>query len=362
MTSFRRGHTDQSGSFLLPAEEGKSAQLLGSVLLISLLVAVAARFFVVFNNEINWDEFYFLSQLYAFEAGTLDRALQTIHVRFFGWLAAVSGNEAEQIIAARLVMLAFQIVTGWFIYKTARLYMSQNAALFSVFCYYSFSYVIWQGTSFRTDPIATCLLMAGLYYLAAYPRSLRHAFFAGGAIGLAGMVTIKSVFFVPVFAVVILSHMIHAGRSWLRPFVFGMTTGLAALTLFVLLYLWHKSGMAAASVEKSGTMVSGSMQKTIGFSEAARVYSYFIYSLPRNIVFWSFVAGGVVLALARLRNRDARCKALVLLSFLLPLLSVAFYRNSFPYYFVFILAPATILCGLLWDYIAKKNTGWHRCF
>lgn len=346
---------DQSVFFSVPV--GKNTQTLFYVLLISLVAAVSSRFFVVFNNEINWDEFYYLSQVYEFGAGTLDKALQTIHVRFFGWLAAVSGNEAEQIIAARLVMLVFQIITGWFIYKTALLFLSRNASLFSVFCYFSFSYVIWQGTSFRTDPVATCLLMAGLYYLAAYPKSLRYAVLAGGVIGLAGMVTIKSVFFVPVFSVVILSHMVCAGRSWHRPFVYGMVAGLFALGLFVLLYLWHKSGMAAASVEKSGTMVSGSVAKTIGFSEAARVYSYFIYSLPRNIVFWSFVAGGIITALALVRSgsRDTRCQAVIVLSFLLPLLSVLFYRNSFPYYFTFILAPATIFCGLGWDYIASRK-------
>ena len=44
--------------------------------------------------------------------------------------------------------------------------------------------------------------------------------------------------------------------------------------------------------------------------------------------------------------------------FLAPILTVAVYRNSYPYYFVFILAPASITLGLVIERVVKSVGAW----
>ena len=73
-------------------------------LLFLILAGLAARAALVFSLNINWDEFFYLSHIYGYERGELAVQLQMFHVHLLGWLTSVSGNEVDQILAARVLM------------------------------------------------------------------------------------------------------------------------------------------------------------------------------------------------------------------------------------------------------------------
>ncbi len=41
-------------------------------------------------------------------------------------------------------------------------------------------------------------------------------------------------------------------------------------------------------------------------------------------------------------------------AFLMPILTLLFYRNAYPYYYVFIIAPAIIFCGVIMHHISEE--------
>lgn len=148
-----------------------------------------------FTRQINWDEYYFLSRIHEYGRGELHDVLQTFHVHLFYWLILISGGEIDQIVMARLAMLGLGAGTLAMIFLIARRFTSTGAALFAVAAYVTSSNIIVHGASFRFDPIATFLLMSALALLMLSGMRWYHAAAAGVLIALAGLITIKSVFF-----------------------------------------------------------------------------------------------------------------------------------------------------------------------
>jgi hypothetical protein len=64
-----------------------------------------------------------------------------------------------------------------------------------------------------------------------------------------------------------------------------------------------------------------------------------------NFGFWVFAAVGLASAVRLLRDPSRRHDGLALFSLALPLLSLAVYRDVYPYYFPFLLPPIAVLAG-----------------
>jgi hypothetical protein len=77
----------------------------------------------------------------------------------------------------------------------------------------------------------------------------------------------------------------------------------------------------------------------------ATLATYLPALLIKNVGFWLFVAAGVASACKFARNSETRRQGLELISFALPLLAFAVYRDVYPYFFPFILAPLAVLAG-----------------
>src|SRR5690606_40229644 len=77
-------------------------------LLICSIFAFRAR--LIFTLNVNWDEFFYLSKIYSHQRGDLASQLQTFQVHLFGWLTGLGGNEIDQIVVARAVMLALSAI------------------------------------------------------------------------------------------------------------------------------------------------------------------------------------------------------------------------------------------------------------
>lgn len=320
-----------------------------------LVAALAVRVNVISNLNVNWDEFFYLSHVHDYLRGDLDLKLQTFHVHFFGWLAGVSVNEVDQVIAARAVMLGFHLVTAGFLYRIARRLTSVPAALFAVAAYLSVSFVIRSGASFRSDPIAICLIMAAFDLLLTRRGSLVRPVLAGLLLALAALITIKTAMFLPSLAVMVGAPLLGrstAGEASRRAAALAMTAAVA----FALLYGLHAMTLDEASARSSVEVAASSLSKTITNAGLFPRLQDLIFTLKWDMVFWAFwVAGGGVLARRIWRTTGTeRSRWIEAAALALPVASIAVYRNSYPYYYPLILAPASVLPALAWHGLTER--------
>lgn len=319
-----------------------------TVLLGIIVLSLAVKLHLVFARQINWDEFYYLSFVHRYGEGTLSLALQTLHVHFFQWLDRLGANEVSQIVAARLVMYALSLGTTWLVYSIARRFLDRPASLAAVACYAGFNLVLVHGASFRTDPLATFLLMASLRLVMAHKGRPAALAIAGGSAAIAVLVTVKSVFYAPTL-VVLLALCAPRGSSFVRRIADAALFTLCAGASIALLYGMHKSALAVPPVAASdGAHLAGAYKKTIFDAGFFPQFDTFWRTVLGNGLVWPAIAAGGLIALRNLlRAQDGgRVRWLALGALAAPVTSLLFYRNGFPYFYPMILAPASVLAGL----------------
>lgn len=322
-------------------------QTFAAILAALVAVALLLRLHLVFLLNVNWDEFYFLHHVYAYLRGELSAPLQTFHVHFFTWLPGVAQNEVDQIIAARLVMYILLLGSTALTYLIARVFLGRTAALFAVLCYLSLSYAVEHGTSFRTDPIASFLFLSSIALLLKSPGRMTGAAASGVVAAMAVMITIKSVFYLPVLGVVLLAGFLRRER-WLGTLWRILAFGAAFLAGLAALYLLHSASLAEPTLEATGRHAGASASKVVILDNLFPRWRYLLRTLVYDAVIWlTLLLGAIYLTFELLRARPWPSRqALLLLSFLLPLGTLVFYRNAFSYYYVFLLTPAVVVCGV----------------
>jgi hypothetical protein len=78
-------------------------------------------------------------------------------------------------------------------------------------------------------------------------------------------------------------------------------------------------------------------------------FKLFKFILGKNIIIWIFLEFGFIFYTYDILKRKNHPNNIYLFPLILPLISLLFYRNAFPYFYVFITAAATIFCGyMLW--------------
>lgn len=331
-----------------------------------MLIALAVRFALVFRLNINWDEFYFLSLVHDHLRGTLTSPFQTFHVHLFAWLPAVFGDEIAQILAARAVMATLVIVDAFLLFGIGRLFLSRTGALFGLLAYLSFGYVVGHGVSFRVDPVLTTLMLVSFYAVLRWPGNALGAVVAGVAGALATIVSIKTAFHLTTIGVVYLCLIFAADVR--RPVA-------AAAAMFILafagalatLFAVHRLSLAALPTAGIGDFLGGSAIKMLTGQDLKRPLLYLAADYVRSLPLWALLLGGIVIArrdAAQARGRE-RAEKLIPLALCLPVLTLLFYRNSFPYYYAVALAPGALLIGLAYDRLhawsATFLEAWRRC-
>lgn len=319
--------------------------LIGIVMMLHLLSAL--------NREISWDEFYFLSLVLDYERGTLTHSLQTFHVHLFWWLSKLPLDEISQILLARCLMWLLLAVTIFFLFKITRTFASPEGAFFATIVYSTLVFVLQHGTSFRSDPIITALLM-GAAYAVTRGTGLLLLGTSTTAFILALLISIKSVFYIPLMGAVVAIQWLESSAP-LRLLRDIILTTITAAFVFFGLFWWHASSILQATHEPS-SMLRGALTKTILDSELFYGIAFLKYTLWTDIIQWVLVAIGIVIAVIGLTARDIkeRFRAVVLLAFATPLLTVVFYRNAFPYYYVFMMAPVAVTAGISADWLVNR--------
>lgn len=275
------------------------------------------------THNVNWDEFYFLSHLHAFLDGRLDRPMQTFFVHGFTWLAELPGHEMEQIFAARLVMVACLGLTTFSVHSIARHFTDRRSADIAALAFLTSGFVLAHGTSFRADPLAAALLTTSIAILLTSRLSVWQMMAAALTSALAVLVTIKSALYLPAFLAVLVWR-INDRAAVLRILVTGFLAG----GICVSLYLWHMSGIRVAEDNATASNAKDALNTTLLnsaiFPRSAELLSWAVFSLPQIILIGIGLGAGW----------NAR-RALLLMLFAAPLLSVVIYRNAFVYFFPF---------------------------
>lgn len=317
--------------------------------LIIMLAAVALmRVALTFVYEANWDEYLNLSMVYDHQRGELREILQTGFVHLFGWVALISENEANQIIAARVAYLAVGVVTSLAIWSVTRALTSTNAALFAVLSYWAFGFTLIHGVAFRTDPLAASAMMCALWHVVCKSPTMRVALAAGALAGLAGVFTIKAVFYLPALVLIALIRSETVVRGLGLIVVASVAAGVSFLGLTALHAMTFPDFASPLAFLDRTT---GSTMSTQDFGILKR----FLWpAFAKSFVFFAVLGFGLVGLFKRLSDPARRTNGFIALAMLTPLLSVLVYRDVYPYFYPFILAPVVVLAGFAWEELSRR--------
>ena len=319
--------------------------LLGLIFLI-----LGFRLYLAFITNVDPDEFLLLSQVHGLAQGDRPDALGALHALLFVWLPQVADNQIDQIIAGRLVVYLLGLGSAVLLYAIGRHLLEPVGALFALFCYLTFSYVIEQGTSFRAEPICAFLFLLSIALLMPRPRPILAPPVAGLSLALAVAVTPKALLYLPVIAALYLVLPSDArGRR------LPVLDGIALATSFAL----GLTGLLALSLSSTASPWTDDLGQIAGLLAAKAALpdslfpqrEFFFRSLFQDMIFWVLLGSGALLALSRVlrHRRQRRLQALVLCIFLLPLLYLPLFPSAFPAFYVFVLAPPVLLAGLAID-------------
>jgi hypothetical protein len=307
---------------------------------IALGVGVAAyKVLLAWRLNVNWDEFFFLNHIYALTRGELTLLLQGAYTHAFTWLTRLPGSEVDQVVVGRLVMVASLVLTAWLLWRLARLWMRGMVAALPSFVFLTSMPVLEHGGSFRADSILAPLSVAALLVLLSPARTPRGDWLAGALLGVAFAVTVKVVLFAPVVFFAIL----YVGSSSCRPRIqwVSATSRMARVGAAAAIVAIALVGLHGLSVKSESQTIVNFAASTVGTTLLETPWfprlDYFLRYFDWQPLPWILIAVGTGLALAR-RRFDLAAMSL-------SLLPIAFYRNAFPYYYVVMLAPASILVG-----------------
>ena len=321
----------------LPASPARLKTASSALIGAAIVLVVLGQTYLIFTKSINWDEFLHLSQIHDLRGGRLVQAFQMLHTRIFYWVPLVATDVIRQVQVVRLGMLGFELVTIAAIFGLARRFVPVEAALLSCLAYVGGGQVFQHGFALRPDPIATAMLMSALWLAATQRLKLPVVLAIGALIGLGGAATIKDALYLPCFAGIAWWRYSEATdrRQVLRAVA---TVGVVASLVFAVAILLH-----AQSLPSQAPSVDPQPLRTIlpkFFAEGLFPRGHYTV---RQIVMAPLLAAVIALAPLAWRRCGLTGPARVaLLGLMLPLLSLVVYRNTFPYYFVFLLAPVVV--------------------
>jgi hypothetical protein len=325
----------------------------GSLLLFSL----ALRYLLLDKTNINWDEFFFLHNVHRSAAGEHTSLVLTAHGHVLSWILLFPGNEVDHIIVARHAMFILAVVSSMLLAWLGFRLIGGTAGVFAAFASSSFAYVLRHGTSFRYDSLIVPCYLGAAVALVSTRRPRTTAALAGALAALGLFFSIKALFFVPsLLAVAVLPALTERGElrpSVMRTAVFAATATGVAVVLFGL--HWLSLADAPPAVPSTITAIA---QKVIDFYHTLPQGVFLLQSLQWDTPTWALLFLGLVLLGGDLvhRPRDKeQVKRLQLLALAAPLVTIYFYRNSFPYYYTSILPTACLFAGYLWRRVERSQ-------
>src|SRR5690606_9854454 len=164
---------------------------------------------------------------------------------------------------------------------------------------------------------------------------------AGVILGTAYVLTPKTVLLIPVMLGLLALHNAESTRPWSSVLSASLTVALAAIVISVVLLTLHRFWVIPA--ESGIEFAARSVRKTL-LAPPLLPQRHALYETLRADAFaWVLLAIGTLITAVKKSYRPALVCSLALL----PIL---FYRNSFSYYYVVMLAPACVLAAVAVDW------------
>lgn len=303
----------------------------------ALILLATFQFFLIFSKSYNWDEFLHYSMVYQLHEGTLSRPFQTLLARLLAWIPSVSDDLMTQMAVSRVLAWSAFLVGLAAIYGLARQFGSKVDALWTTLIYLGAGSVFVHGFAIRTDPIAMAGLMLSLYLLATRKLDMLTILTVGMVVGFVGLLTVKSIFYAPCFAGIAWLRFVNAENKKTAAFRI-LAIAPVAIATFLGLYFLHRAGLAPTPPSQQGTAFVSNGMKWVTDGLLRQPY----YTLMAFLTAPLFVCA-LFLSPSVWRNTGlSRPRILALTGLMLPLLTILFYRNAFPYFFVFIFAPVAV--------------------
>ena len=338
-----------------------SFRLTDLLILTLITTTLFLKFRLLFLLNIDVDEFTFLSVVHRYIQGTLGSPFYTFHVHLFSWLPMVSMNEIDQVMAARLVMFSFFVGSSVFTYLIAKYFLNTTGALFSVLCYVSISNIIIHGTSFRFDPICSLLFLIAVYLFLNKPGRNVGISLSGFCMALSMMISFKSFFYMVTLIVLCLCllYISEDRRETIKNIILFYISFLISL---LLLFMYHSHMLFDMQYKDFLFSVSGNVKHTVGlklfFNGYIHNWQYLVIFIIENIVVVSLLISGLILIIYKYAiGNNIYNNNIIILSFLVNCAPLVYYRYNHPYFYVFILSPAIVLCGIIVNGLEKINHG-----
>jgi hypothetical protein len=300
------------------------------------------KLFLIFRANFNWDEFLYLTRVFEVKNGTLSRAFQTFYVRFFFWLPQIGTYEFHHLQAARTVSFLCHLGSAALLFSWIRKLFDEKTAIWSLLFFALFSSNLIHALSFRADPYCVFLCLAALRL--SVNRSKSYLLATATLIALALLISVKSLGFLPAIAFSIFKQ--SGSQKQRRLVIFGVTMAgvYGALTLIHKAFL--NSAFVGSPIVLPATpevkMAAGAFKKVFLSEGFFPNFRYTRNNIFENLALYSLYILGIYRALRTRKN----AQYLNLLMISMPLFSVALYRNSYPYYFIFF-APGLALVAAL---------------
>ncbi len=310
--------------------------------LVACSMILAVKIPLLWRINVNWDEFYFLSHVFARARGDLAILFQTAYTNLFLWLTWVRGGEVTQIVAARGVMLALLALTCLLLWRLAGRWTSPAGAAVAPLAYLAASPVLRHGASFRADSLLVPLTVGILLLFTNRTAGPRASLAAGVCFGVALALTVKAVLLAPLLLLLAYLDPGIADGTW-RSRLRAATPrlllfGVVALGIAGLILVLHRLCLSGDSIENTGQFAARATRTTLLRVPLFPRADFFEVTARADPLTWLLIGMGAIASLVQRRY------AVAVLG--LALLPLAFYRNAFPYYYVVMLAPACVLAAV----------------
>jgi hypothetical protein len=169
------------------------------------------------------------------------------------------------------------------------------------------------------------------------------------------MVSIKTVFHLSTITFIFILNLFLSENK--KNVVKQLMLFIIVLVVFYpIIYVFHKSTLLSQELNQSLDSLSSIYTKVITFDNIFYRLAYLKRSFYDNFVIWTLFLVGIVFCIRDLiRSKDRfQTDKLVMFSFLMLLFTLFFYRNAFPYFYVFIISPSIISSGIFPHRLVKE--------
>lgn len=316
---------------------------------LAIALALLLQLAITTTRAVNWDEFFHYAQVHQFLAGTLDKPLQSLSARLFSWAALLPGTGVDHILSIRLAEFGFLSIAAAAIYAIARRFAPVPIALLAVLLYLSGGFVLQHGSSFRADAVAAALLTTSLAAMLRLRLSLGVILLVAALAAAALLMTIKSVLYAPAFAGIAWLRWQEAGRSRaaaLRLILLAMAVPVS----FGLMFMAHATGLASGADGKAGAIAASSADKMFALSGLP----YYNHILQGALLAPVLAVCVLLVPVLLWREKGNAAGRVAVAGLWLPMLSVAVYHNTAPYFYTFILPPVCAACAVALPLLVRR--------